>query len=61
MPSVGLHDPMHHGKAQPSTLPGGFGGEEGLEDPRDDLRCDTRAIVLHMDDGMLGGAFGANA
>ena len=34
-------------QTQSGSLPGGFGGKEGLEDFIDDVRWDTGAVVFH--------------
>ena len=44
-PVVVLDDPMTDGKAQARAFVPGLGGEEGVEDPRLDLRRDAGALV----------------
>ena len=42
---------MDDGQAQTGSLAHRFGGEEGIEDPRQDVERDAHATVLHLNDG----------
>jgi len=37
------------GQAQTGSLAHRFGGEEGIEDPRQDVERDAHATVLHLE------------
>src|SRR3569832_854682 len=45
--TVRMHDVDAHGESQARTLPHLLGGEEGLEDTRQDIGRDARAVVCH--------------
>ncbi len=54
-----LHEPVDHRQPQPRSLADRFGGEEGLEGPRDDTRWHARAIVGDADRHIVArGQFG---
>src|SRR3569833_764049 len=45
--TVRMHDVDAHGEPQARTLPPLLGGEEGLEDSRQDIGRAARAVVCH--------------
>ena len=53
-PAVGLDDRIAHAQPETGAHAGGLGGEERLEDVREDLRRHAGAGVGHIDDHSRG-------